>query len=123
MAATRVYIVAAKRTPFGAFGGTLKNFSPTQLAAHAAKAALAEAKLAPSAVDTCIVGNVSQTNSDTVYLSRHVALEAGLNVATPCLTVNRLCGSGFQSIVSVVQEMLTDPSVKVLVFFILYMFF
>ena len=108
MATTNIYIVAAKRTPFGTFGGTLKSFSPTQLASHAARAALADAKVSPELVDTVCVGNVAQTNSDTVYLSRHAGLDAGVDKGTPCLTVNRLCGSGFQSVVSVAQDMLTD---------------
>ena len=63
---------------------------------HAAKACFTESNIDPNIVDTCAVGNVSQTNADTVYLSRHVALQSGMRIEAPCLTVNRLCGSGFQ---------------------------
>ena len=108
------FIVAAKRTPFGTFGGALKGFTPTQLGAHAAKAAIAEAGIDPSSIDSCIVGNVAQTAADTPYLARHVALSAGCPVEQPALTVNRLCGSGFQSIVTGCQEIALGESSVVL---------
>lgn len=95
-----VFIVAAKRTPFGAFGKSLKDYSPTELMTHAFKAAITSTTADASMVDTVIVGNVQQTNSDTIYLSRHAGLNAGVDIDTPCLTVNRLCGSGFQAVVS-----------------------
>ena len=101
---TRVFLVGAKRTAFGAFGGRLTQYSATDLAVHATKAALASAGLSAAAVDTCVVGNVSQTSADAAYLARHVALKSGMEVPTPALTVNRLCGSGFQSVVNVAQE-------------------
>jgi hypothetical protein len=63
-----VFIVAAKRTAFGAFGGKLKDFSCTDLAVEAAKAALADGKVDPAIVDSVFVGNVSQTNADTPYM-------------------------------------------------------
>jgi acetyl-CoA acyltransferase 2 len=65
---TAVFIVAAKRTAFGAFGGKLKDFSCTDLAVEAAKAALADGKVDPTIVDSVFVGNVSQTNADTPYM-------------------------------------------------------
>ncbi|XP_044537543.1 3-ketoacyl-CoA thiolase, mitochondrial [Gracilinanus agilis] len=95
-----VYIVAAKRTPFGAFGGLLKDFSATDLTELAAKAALSAGKVPPEIVDSVIVGNVMQSSVDAPYLARHVGLRVGVPQATPALTLNRLCGSGFQSIVS-----------------------
>jgi len=100
----RTYIVAAKRTAFGAFGGKLTKFSATDLAVHATKAALASGNVPPSAVDTVVVGNVSQTSADAAYLARHVALKSDCEIKTPALTINRLCGSGFQSVVNVAQE-------------------
>mmetsp|Transcript_51653 Transcript_51653/g.135774 ORF Transcript_51653/g.135774 Transcript_51653/m.135774 type:complete len:396 (+) Transcript_51653:60-1247(+) len=100
----RTFIVAAKRTAFGAFGGKLTKFSATDLAVHATKAALAAGNVPASAVDTVVVGNVSQTSKDAAYMARHVALKSGMEIETPALNVNRLCGSGFQSVVNVAQE-------------------
>lgn len=104
--AKNIYIVAAKRTPFGNFGGKLKDVTATDLAATAARAALAEAGVAPELVDSVQVGNVAATSADGAYLARHVALKAGAPIETPALTINRLCGSGFQSVVGGVHEIL-----------------
>lgn len=92
-----VYIVGAKRTPFGAFGGKLKQISATDLAVLSSKAALAQAKLSPEKVDETFMGNVIGSSLDYAYLSRHVALKSGVPVPSPSLTVNRLCGSGFET--------------------------
>lgn len=89
-----VYIVAAKRTPFGAFGGALKDATATDLATHSAKAALAAGKVNPEIVDSVIYGNVAQTSTDAAYLARHVGLRAGAPIKSAALTLNRLCGSG-----------------------------
>ncbi len=96
---TDVVFLAAKRTPFGTFGGALKDLSATDLAVHASKAALAQAGVSPEDVGHVVFGNVAQTSSDAIYLARHVGLRAGAPVSTPALTVNRLCGSGFEAIV------------------------
>ncbi|XP_007486728.1 3-ketoacyl-CoA thiolase, mitochondrial [Monodelphis domestica] len=109
-----VYIVAAKRTPFGAFGGLLKDFSATDLTELAAKAALSAGKVPPEIVDSVIVGNVMQSSADAAYLARHVGLRVGVPQAIPALTLNRLCGSGFQSIVSGCQEICTKDAEVVL---------
>ncbi|XP_077549701.1 yippee interacting protein 2 [Haemaphysalis longicornis] len=102
-----VYIVGAKRTPFGAIGGTLKDHTPTQLAVIAGKAALESAGLNPENVDVCVVGIVNQAAAkDSPYCSRHTALQCGVPLKTPCHNVNRLCGSGFQSAVNGLQEIL-----------------
>ena len=101
---TRLFIVGAKRTPFGAFGGKLKNFSATELSYLATKAALASSNTPASAVDTVCVGNVQQTSPDAAYLARHTALKCEVPEGTPALNINRLCGSGFQSVVNVAQE-------------------
>ena len=102
--AARIFIVAGKRTPFGAFGGALKGKSATELCVHATKAALAAGKVNPAIIDTVVVGSVQQTSPDAAYLARHVALKAEMKEPTPALTINRLCGSGFQSCVNVAQE-------------------
>ncbi|RQM21686.1 hypothetical protein B5M09_008198 [Aphanomyces astaci] len=113
-AMTQVFIVAAKRTPFGAFGGKLKSISATDLATHATKAALQAAKLDPALVDTVIVGNVAQTSSDAAYLARHVLLKSGIPLEKPALTINRLCGSGFQSLINGIHEIkLGEASIAV----------
>uniref|UniRef100_K3X2C1 3-ketoacyl-CoA thiolase n=1 Tax=Globisporangium ultimum (strain ATCC 200006 / CBS 805.95 / DAOM BR144) TaxID=431595 RepID=K3X2C1_GLOUD len=104
--AKNIYIVAAKRTPFGNFGGKLKDISATDLCASASKAAIAAAKLDPALIDAVQVGNVAQTSSDAAYVARHVGLKAGVPIETPALTINRLCGSGFQSVIGSVQEIL-----------------
>uniref|UniRef100_A0A8D3A031 Acetyl-CoA acyltransferase 2 n=1 Tax=Scophthalmus maximus TaxID=52904 RepID=A0A8D3A031_SCOMX len=95
-----VFIVAAKRTPFGTYGGVLKDHSATDLAEHAAKAALAAGGVAPELINSVIMGNVMQSSADAPYIARHVGLRCGVPIPVPALTVNRLCGSGFQAIIS-----------------------
>ncbi len=94
-----VVILAAKRTPFGTFGGTLRDWSATDLAVHAAKAALAQAGNPAEDIGHVVMGNVIQTSPDAIYLSRHVGLRAGVPQHVPALTVNRLCGSGFEAVI------------------------
>src|SRR6266545_1553317 len=101
-----IWIVAAKRTAFGTMGGALKDLTATDLAVEAAKAALAQAKVAGEDVDHVIFGNVQQTSADAIYHARHVGLRAGVPIGVPALTVNRLCGSGFQAIVSGAEQIL-----------------
>jgi acetyl-CoA acyltransferase 2 len=106
-----VFVVAAKRTPFGAFGGSLKAFSPTDLQTLAAAGALKAGNVAPGIVDSVHIGNVlSASGPDTPYVSRHVSLRLGLRTEIPALTVNRLCGSGFQSIINGVQDILVGDA-------------
>ena len=107
---TELVFLAARRTPFGTYGGALKDVSATDLAVHASKAALAQAKVKAEDVDNVVFGNVMQTSPDAIYLARHVGLKAGLPQHVPALTVNRLCGSGFQAIVDAALEMLAGHS-------------
>ncbi len=109
-----VLFLAGARTGFGAFGGALKDFSATQLGIVAAKAALERARVAPESIDHVIFGNALQTSADAIYLARHVALKAGCPVETPAVTVNRLCGSGFEAIVQGAQQILLGESRVVL---------
>jgi acetyl-CoA acyltransferase 2 len=111
---TDVVFLSGRRTPFGTFGGTLKGWSANDLGAHAAKAALERAGVEPSAVQHVFFGNALQTSSDAIYHARHVGLRAGVPVETPALTVNRLCGSGFQAIASGAQEILLGEADVVL---------
>jgi acetyl-CoA acyltransferase 2 len=94
-----IFIVAAKRTPFGAFGGALKAVSATELGVVASKAAVAQAGLDPSLIDAVFYGNVIQSSPDAAYLARHVGLKTGAPIAAPALTINRLCGSGFETVI------------------------
>ena len=100
MSSKNLFIVAAKRTPFGAFGGSLKALTPTQLAVISSKAALAsQPNLSPDLIDEVCVGNVIPSSDDGAYLARHVGLQSGASIGTPSLTINRLCGSGFESVI------------------------
>ena len=107
-----VVFLSGARTGFGSFGGTLKDFTATELGVFAAKAALERAQ-APS-IDHVVFGNALQTSADAIYLARHVALRSGLPIETPAVTVNRLCGSGFESIIQGAQQILLDESRVVL---------
>ncbi|XP_013098389.1 3-ketoacyl-CoA thiolase, mitochondrial [Stomoxys calcitrans] len=102
-----VYIVAAKRTAFGTFGGAFKNINQTQLQTAAAKAAIAESGLSADKIDTVVIGHIMTSSStDGTFLPRHVLLNCGIPIDKPALGVNRLCGSGFQSIVNGAQDIL-----------------
>jgi acetyl-CoA acetyltransferase family protein len=94
---TDVYIVGGARTPMAEYTGKLKDLSALGLGARAARAAMERTGVDPAAVDHVVFGNVLQTSADAVYGARHVALEAGLPVEVPALTVNRLCGSGIEA--------------------------
>lgn len=94
-----MFFLSAARTPFGTFGGSLKDVSATELGVHAAKAAIDRAHIPASAIDASFFGNVLQTSGDACYYARHVALRAGCRIEAPALTVNRLCGSGFEAVV------------------------
>jgi acetyl-CoA acyltransferase 2 len=109
-----IYFVAAKRTAFGTFGGKLKGVSAIDLGVAAAKAALEAGSVNPEIVDHVVFGNVSQTSADALYMARHIGLKAGVPVPIPALTVNRLCGSGFQAVVSGAHEILAGDANVVL---------
>jgi len=98
-----IVIVAGKRTPFGAFGGSLKDLSATDLGVAATKATLEAVGADPAKVDAVYFGNVCQTSQDAIYLARHIGLRSGMRQEVPALTVNRLCGSGFEAIAQAAQ--------------------
>lgn len=108
-------IVSYKRTAFGAFGGRLAHLSATDLAEKASQAALEEAKVDPRLIEAVIFGNVCQSSRDAIYLARHVGLRVGVPVEKPALTVNRLCGSGFEAIIQGVYQILNEDAKCVLV--------
>jgi acetyl-CoA acyltransferase 2 len=109
-----VVFLAGKRTAFGTFGGSLKDFTATDLAAVSARGALDAAGVEPAQVGHVVYGNALQTSSDAIYLARHVGLNAGVPQETPAVTVNRLCGSGFQAITQGAQEILLGDAEVVL---------
>jgi acetyl-CoA acyltransferase 2 len=95
-----VFILGGKRTAMGEYVGGLKDISAIDLGAIAARGALDSTGVAPEDIDHTVIGNALQTSGDAIYGARHVALKAGVPFDRPALTVNRLCGSGIQSIVS-----------------------
>jgi acetyl-CoA acetyltransferase family protein len=109
-----IAIVSGARTPFGRYCGKIKDYTAQELGAVAAKAAIERAGVDAKEFDHAVFGNAQQTSGDALYGARHVALRAGLPIETPALTVNRLCGSGMQAIVSAAQMIQTDEAKMVL---------
>ncbi len=109
-----IAIVSGARTPFGRYCGKIKDYTAQELGAVAAKAAIERAAIDPKEFDHVVFGNAQQTSGDALYGARHVGLRAGLPIETPALTVNRLCGSGMQAIVSAAQMIQTDEAKMVL---------
>jgi acetyl-CoA acyltransferase 2 len=115
MTAPEIVIVGGKRTAMAEYCGTpgfglFKDLSANDLGAIAIKAALEDAQVKPDAVEHVVMGNAMQTSVDAHYGARHAALKAGLPVETPALTVNRICGSGLQSVVNAAQMLLLDEA-------------
>ncbi|WP_413576763.1 acetyl-CoA C-acetyltransferase [Bdellovibrio sp. HCB290] len=110
----KIVFISGKRTPFGAFGGTLKDVSGTELGVVAAKATLEAAKVSADKIDHVVFGNVIQSAPDAIYLPRHIGLKSGVPVEVGALGVNRLCGSGFQAWVNAVQMIQTGEATAVL---------
>ena len=106
----QVVFLSARRTPFGTFGGDLKDHSAIELGVLAAKAALADCGVEPGEVDHVILGNALQTSPDAIYLARHIGLKAGIPISKPALTLNRLCGSGFEAIAAGARQILLGES-------------
>jgi acetyl-CoA acyltransferase 2 len=109
-----IAIVSGARTPFGRYCGKIKDYTAQELGAVAAKAAIERAGIDVAKFDHAVFGNAQQTSGDALYGARHVGLRAGLPIETPALTVNRLCGSGVQAIVSAAQMIQTDEAKMVL---------
>ncbi|PKH01939.1 acetyl-CoA C-acyltransferase [Psychromonas sp. MB-3u-54] len=101
-----VVIVSAVRTAIGEYGGSLKDIAPTDLAGLVIREAVQRAEIDSEDVGHCIIGSVTHSDRKDMYMSRSAALKGGLSVTTPAVTVNRLCGSGLQSIISAAQLIL-----------------
>ena len=106
---TEVLLCAPVRTAIGTYGGSLKAISAAQLGATAVRAALERSRVAPDLVDAVILGQVVQAGA-SMNPARQAAIGAGLPVSTPAMTVNRVCGSGLQSVISATQEILSGTA-------------
>jgi len=114
MSNNEVYIVSALRTAIGGFGGSLKDVSPIELGTQVSRAALQQSGLEAGHIGHVVMGHVIPTEVRDAYLSRVVAIEAGLSKDTPAFNVNRLCGSGLQAIVSGAQALMLGDTQAVL---------
>ena len=103
MKGNEVVVLDGVRTGIGDYGGSLKSFSACELGAIAVRGAIDKTGIDPNTVGHCVIGNVLHTDKRDMYISRYAALEGGLPIETPALTVNRLCGSGLQAIVNAAQ--------------------
>src|SRR4051812_37031072 len=99
-----IVIVDGARTPMAEYNGQFADISAIDLAVVAAKGALERSGFAPDEMDHVIVGNALQTSGDAIYGARHVGLKAGVPKEVPALTLNRLCGSGIQSIINAAEQ-------------------
>ena len=109
-----VVFLSGVRTGFGAFGGSLKDLSAIDLGAHASRAALERSRVPGGDIGHVVFGNALQTSADAIYLARHVGLKAGLPIEVPAVTVNRLCGSGFEAITQGAQLIMLGDADAVL---------
>ena len=114
MISPEVVFLSGARTGFGAFGGALKSLSATDLGVTASTAAIERSGLDAELIDHVVMGNAQQTSADAIYLARHIGLRSGCRIETPALTVNRLCGSGFEAVVQAAQQIQLGESRAVL---------
>ena len=113
-ASSDVVFLSGVRTGFGAFGGSLKDLSAIDLGAVAARHAIQRSGVPAGDFGHTVFGNALQTSADAIYMARHVGLKAGLPIETPAVTVNRLCGSGFEAITQGAQLILLGEAEAVL---------
>ena len=109
-----VVFLSGVRTGYGTFGGSLKDLTAIDLGVVAAKGALARSGLAGADIGHVVFGNALQTSSDAIYCARHIGLKSGLPIEVPAVTVNRLCGSGFEAITQGAQLILLGETDAVL---------
>src|SRR5699024_9288897 len=105
-----VYILDGARTPFGSFGKSLKNISATEMGYLTAEEAIKKSQVNKKDIDQVVYGNVIHSSTNAPYISRHIALQTGIPESTPSLTLNRLCGSGMQAVVSAAQSIMLNES-------------
>lgn len=109
-----IVFLSGKRTPFGTFNGVFTGESAIDLGVHASKAAIEQAGIQADDIDHVVFGNVMQTSADAIYCARHIGLKVGAPVPTPAVTVNRLCGSGFESLVQASHRLQLGDATMVL---------
>ena len=109
-----IVILDGARTAFGEFCGSFKDITASELGAVAAKEAIRRSGIAAEEIDDVYFGNALQTSGDAIFFARHVALKAGVPIETPALTLNRLCGSGLQALISAAQSLMLGESTMVL---------
>lgn len=110
----QVYILGGLRSAFGSFGGTLKDMSAVDLGVEVSKAALQKTGVDPSLIEESIFGNVIPTGKDGIYLARHIGLKSGVPIASPALTLNRLCGSGMEAVIQAAKKIMLGEAHTVL---------
>lgn len=99
-----IYLINGARTPFGKLCGTLGGVSPTDLGIYAAKAAMEKSGVKPTDIDQVMLANVGQSSADTYFLPRHISLYAGIPQTIPSIMLQRICGSGFETIVAGAEQ-------------------
>ena len=109
-----IVFLSGKRTAFGTFNGVFSGISATDLGVHASKAAIEQAGVSAEDIDHVVFGNVMQTSADAIYCARHIGLKTGGKIETPAVTVNRLCGSGFESLIQAGQLLRLGDATMVL---------
>lgn len=112
---TNVYILNGARTAFTSFGGSFQTVNAIELGAKTAGEAMKRSRISSKDIDQVVYGNVIHSSTNAAYLARHIGLKAGVSIETPALTVNRLCGSGMQAVISVAQSMILKESELALV--------
>ncbi|MDF3821927.1 acetyl-CoA C-acetyltransferase [Leptospira sp. 96542] len=110
----QVYILGGVRTAFGSLGGSLKDLSAVDLGVAVSKAAFEKTGINPSSIEESIFGNVIPTGKDGIYLARHIGLKSGVPITSPALTLNRLCGSGMESVIQAAKKIMLGEANSVL---------
>jgi acetyl-CoA C-acetyltransferase len=110
----KAVIIDGARTPFGSFGGTLKDIGSTELGVIVSKSAMEKSKVSTKDIGEVIFGNVVPSEKNSIYLARHIGLKSGVGVDIPALTVNRLCGSGMEAIILAAKKIYLDEAQAVL---------
>ncbi len=109
-----IFLLSGARTPFGSLSGTLGGVSPTDLGIFAAKAALKKSGVGATNIDQAIIANIGQSSADAYFLPRHISLFAGLPQTIPSLMVQRICGSGFETIITGAEQITLGKAAAVL---------
>ena len=109
-----IYLINGARTPFGKLSGTLSKVSPTDLGIYACKAALEKSAVDASGIDQTIIANIGQSSYDAYFLPRHISLYSGIRTEVPALMVQRICASGFETIITATEQITLGKAEAVL---------